>query len=65
MVGELPRGAMVKNVPANAGDIRCGFNPWVMKIPWRREWLPSCLENPKDIGARGLQSMGSKTVGHS
>ena len=62
MVGELPRGAMVKNLPANAGDIRCGFNPWVMKIPWRREWLPSCLENPKDIGARVLQSMGSKTV---
>ena len=25
------------------------FDPWVRKIPWRREWLPlwySCLENP-------------------
>ena len=20
---------------------RCGFNPWVRKIPWRREWLPT------------------------
>ena len=32
---------MVKNPPANAGDIkRCGFNPWVGKIPWRRAWQP-------------------------
>ena len=30
------------------------FDPWVGKIPWRREWLPlqySCLENPMDRGA--------------
>ena len=20
---------------------RCRFNPWVRKIPWRREWLPT------------------------
>ena len=26
---------VVKNPPANAGDIRDGFSPWV-KIPWRR-----------------------------
>ncbi|XP_060268736.1 chemokine-like protein TAFA-3 isoform X1 [Ovis aries] len=33
----------------------CSFNPWVGKIPWRREWQPSsgfsCLENPMDRGA--------------
>jgi len=30
-------GLVVKNLPANAGDIkRCRFNPWVRKIPWRR-----------------------------
>ena len=31
---------------------RCGFDPWLRKIPWRRRaWLPlhySCLENPID-----------------
>ena len=28
---------VVKNPPANAGDVkRCGFNFWVGKIPWRR-----------------------------
>ena len=33
---------------------RCGFHPWVWKIPWRRTWKPlqySCLENPMDRGA--------------
>ena len=32
---------MVKNLPANAGDTRCGFNPWVGKIPWRWKWQPT------------------------
>ena len=27
---------VVKNLPANAGRLkRCGFDPWVRKIPWR------------------------------
>ena len=27
----------VKNLPANSGDAkRCGFHPWVGKVPWRR-----------------------------
>ena len=33
---------------------RCGFDPWVGKIPWRRYGNPlqySCLENPLDRGA--------------
>ena len=29
---------VVKNLPANAGDMRCSFDPWVGKIPWRRAW---------------------------
>ena len=28
---------VVKNPPANAGRLkRCGFNPWVRKIPWKK-----------------------------
>ena len=30
------------------------FDPWVRKIPWRREWQPlqySCLKNPMNRGA--------------
>ena len=29
---------MVKNLPADAGGVRYGFDPWVRKIPWRRIW---------------------------
>jgi len=29
---------VVKNLSANAGDKRRGFNPWVGTIPWRRAW---------------------------
>ena len=33
---------------------RCGFDPWVRKIPWRRAWQPIPVflpENPMDRGA--------------
>ena len=43
---------LVKNPPANAGDIRdVGFDPWVRKIPWRSSWQSTpvfLLENPID-----------------
>ena len=45
---------MVKNLPANAGDVGHGFDPWVGKILWRRACNPlqySCLDNPMDRGA--------------
>ena len=33
---------VVKNPPASAGDMmRPRFYPWVGKIPWRKEWLPT------------------------
>ena len=32
---------VVKNPPANAGDRKCRFNPWVRKIPWRRTRKPT------------------------
>ena len=36
-------GSVIKNPPAKAGDVitRCGFYPWVRKIPWRRAWQPT------------------------
>ena len=37
---------------------RCGFHPWVGKMPWRRKWQYSCLENPKDRGAWGATVPG-------
>ena len=35
-------GAMVKNLLAKCRrQIRCGFDPWVRKIPWMRAWQPT------------------------
>ena len=60
---------MVKSSPANAGDLkRCGFDPWVGKIPWKRAWQPTPVflpgESPWTEETGGLQSIGSHTVGH-
>ena len=34
---------------------RCGFNPWVRKIPWRRKWQPTSVFLPgKPHGQRSL-----------
>ena len=27
---------------------RCGFNPWVRKIPWRRTWQPTPVFLPRE-----------------
>ena len=50
-------GARSREEPPYAPGALASFNPWVGKIPWRREWLPfsilqySCLENSMDKGA--------------
>jgi len=39
---------------------RCGFNPWVRKIPWRRAWQPTPVFLPGEShGQRGLAGYGS------
>ena len=48
---------MVKNLPANAEDVRDGggFNPWVGMIPWRRTWQPTLVFLPgESYGQRSL-----------
>ena len=42
---------------------RCGFNPWVQKIPWRRVWQPTRVFLPgKSHGQRSLE--GYSPWGH-
>ena len=54
---------MVKNSPANAGDMRLGFDPWVGKIPWRRHWPPTPVFLPgRSHGQRSLA--GYSPQGH-
>ena len=40
---------------------RCRFNPWVRKIPWRREWLPTPIFLPgKPHGQRSPETRPCK-----
>ena len=39
---------------------RCGFNPWVRKIPQRRKWQPI----PVFLPGKSRSLTGCKTVGH-
>ena len=52
---------LVKNLPANAGDIRHRFDPWVGKIPWKRIWQPTPVFLPGEShGQRGLAGCGPR-----
>ena len=55
---------VVKNLPANAGNImRHGFDPWVGKIPWRKAWQSTPLFLPGESpGQRSL--VGYSPWGH-
>ena len=59
----------VKNLPANAGDIRdTGSIPGSERSPGGRHGSPlqySCLENQMDRGPGGLESIGSQRVRHN
>ena len=52
----------VKNLPANAGDVRSILR--VRKIPWRRAWQPTPVFMPGEFHAQrrlaGLISWGHK-----
>ena len=60
---------VVKNPPANAGDIRHGFDPWVRKIPLRRGMATHssilAWEIPWTEELGGLLSVGSQRVRHN
>ena len=57
----------VQNLSASARDLH-SFDPWVRKIPWRREWqthstiLAWSIPWTEEPGR--LQCMGSQRVGH-
>ena len=48
---------------------RCTFNPWIWKIPWRREWQPTPVFLPREShGQRrvvGYSPWGHKRVRHN
>ena len=51
---------VVKTLPANAGNKRCGFDPWDGKIPWRRKRQPAPRFWPgKSHGQKSLMGYSS------
>ena len=64
-LGGFPGGSVVKNLPANVGDL--SSIPGLGRSPAEGNGnllQNCCLENPMDRGPGGLQSMGSQRVGH-
>ena len=55
-MGSSTMALVVKKSPANARDVkRCGFNPWVGKILWRKPWQPTPVFLPGEShGQRSL-----------
>ena len=54
----FPRGSDGKESACNSGEP--GFNPWVGKIPWRREWQPTPVFLPGEShGQRSLAGCSS------
>ena len=50
--GQISGGSAVKNLVASARD---RFDPWVRKIPWRREWQLTPVFLPGEFhGQRSL-----------
>ena len=60
----FPGGSAVKNLSASAGDARCGLDPWVGKIPWRRKeqsapaFLPGKFHGQRSLA--GYRTWGPK-----
>ena len=67
-LSDFPGDSLVKLFACQCGRCRrCGFEPWVGKISWRRKWQStqySCLENPMDRGAWWTTGLGLQTVSH-
>ena len=60
-MGASLSGSAVKSPDANAGDAR--FNPWLGKIPWRRQWQASLVFLPgKSHGQRSVAGYSSEGV---
>ena len=66
LIVDFPSGAVVKNLPANAGvQKKCGFDSWVRKTPWSRKWQPIPVFLPGKLDGQEpgrLQSTGLDTM---
>ena len=55
---------MVNKAPARQETQRCGFNPWVKRVPWRRKSQPTPVFLPRKSHGQRACPWGCKRVGH-
>ena len=62
----FPGASDGKESSCNAGDL--GFDPWIGKIAWRRQWQPTPVFLPGESHGQGslvsYSPWGCKIVGH-
>ena len=62
-VGASQVALVINSQPANAGDKRCRFDPWIRKIPWKREWKPTLRFLPGEShGQRSLAGYSPQSL---
>ena len=62
----FPSGSDGKDSAYDAGD--SGFDPWLGKMPSKKEWLPTLVFLPGEFGTEELgelHSVGLQRVGHN
>ena len=57
----MPSNHLILRICLQCG--RPGFDPWVGKIPWRRERLPTPIFWPREFHGLGSQTVGDDWVG--
>ena len=65
VTGELPR--WLRGKESTCQWRKCGFDPWIRKIPWRRKWLPIPFlvwDIPWTKASNGLPSTEMQRVCH-
>ena len=50
---------MIKNMPANARDMRHRFHPWVAKVPWKRARQPTPVFLPGEFHGQIMKRRGA------
>ena len=62
----FPGGSVVKNPPANVGDL--GSIPGLGRFPWRRAWQPTPVLLLRELHGQsnlaGYSPWGQKRLGH-
>ena len=65
----FPDDSVAKNLPAVQRLKRYGFEPWLEKMPWRRDWQPTsaflCGKSHIQRSLVGYRPWGCKRVRHN